>query len=352
MAGGSDLPAGRPPARRPRRRRPPARARTGSSGQPIVTARRAAATGPAPRARTRRPRPWRSEPSKLDCRRPVSADPRAGSGSATRSAAMRRSTARDRRAGRPARAAHGGAEVEQALVPGPCLAGRQGHVGQRPGPRPPAASGRASGPACAPTLVSTTAASASNANASTARAVYGPTPGSRWSSGRVAGTRPPKSPFTTAAAARQAQRPPVVAQAAPAPHHLARRRRGARRRGREPGKEPRSGRTTRATWVWWSITSDTRTAHGSRVRRHGSSRRWAAPQARTARRSARRAPPALSPRRPARRTAARRGGACSARQTITLRRKKQTSWPSWLKRLRLHGDDAAVVAATATVARR
>ena len=55
-------------------------ARTSSSGQPMVLPRWAALTGPRPRARTKRPRPWRSEPTKGDCGRLVCADPDAGSG--------------------------------------------------------------------------------------------------------------------------------------------------------------------------------------------------------------------------------------------------------------------------------
>src|SRR6516165_2446640 len=50
---------------------------------------------------------------------------------------------------------------------------------------------------------------------------------------------------------------------------------------------------TRSTWVCWSITSETRIFHGSRVWRHGRSRRCWAPQSRTRNRK-RRARPGAS----------------------------------------------------------
>ncbi len=176
-------------------------ARTSSSGQPMVLPRWAALTGPRPRARTRRPRPWRSEPTKGDCGRLVCADPDAGSGAGHPAADHEHDRAHGQRlALRTAGPADGGAEVEQGLVPGPALALRHGRVGQRLDL--PGRSGRPDQRAqVRATLVSTMATSASKAKAMIARAVYGPTPGRCCSSAIVRGKTPPKSRSTAPAAA-------------------------------------------------------------------------------------------------------------------------------------------------------
>ena len=78
-------------------------------------------------------------------------------------------------------------------------------------------------------LVSTTAASASKANASTARAVYGPDARQRQQASRAcAGTR--RAATTAGGRGVEVRRPTRVAEALPQPQHVAERRRRARRR--------------------------------------------------------------------------------------------------------------------------
>ena len=121
-------------------------ARCGSSGQPAAAGRAAAATGARRRASTRRPRPWRSEPANVDWWA-------AGAGRTLGRVGRRPPPAAHAHHGRNGQspqpgplAAHGGAHVEEGLVPLPPPAwGREG-VGQRLGlPRPQAMSGEGSG---------------------------------------------------------------------------------------------------------------------------------------------------------------------------------------------------------------
>ena len=96
----------------------------------------------------------------------------------------------------------------------------------------------------------------------------------------VAGTTPPCWSTIAHGAAVQVERAPVVAEAGPA---ASRPRRPARPRTPPASGTARGTRgtcgTTRATCVCWSISSETSTAHGSRVRRHGRSRRDASAHA-------------------------------------------------------------------------
>ena len=87
--------------------------------------------------------------------------------------------------------------------------------------------------------------------------------------------------------------------------------------------KPRNRGTTRATWVCCSMVSDTSTAHGSRVRRHGRSRRTCSPQASAATWSAVERDAQAQTSCPS--YGRRRAGACAAFHIITLRRKKHTS---------------------------
>ena len=70
-------------------------------------------------------------------------------------------------------------------------------------------------------------------------------------------------------AAVQVDGPPVVAQSLPGADDVGHGRLGAGRRGGEPARNSAVA-ATRPTPVCWAITSDTSTAHGSRVSRHGS----------------------------------------------------------------------------------
>ena len=118
------------PGRRRRDRRRHA-GRSGSSGQPQASPQASRGTGPERSASTRRPRPWRSEPSKRDW--PGDPTPSRGRvrarAPALRQAQRRRqrATAARRRSGRADR----GPEVEQRLVPRPGPARR--HQRRRPG---------------------------------------------------------------------------------------------------------------------------------------------------------------------------------------------------------------------------
>ena len=89
-----------------------------------------------------------------------------------------------------------------------------------------------------PTLVSTTATSCSKAKASTARAVYGPTPGSARSAVEVVGEHPAVTFDDRRGAAVQAHRPTVVAQPGPLLDHRADTGGRGGLHGGEPLQEP------------------------------------------------------------------------------------------------------------------
>ena len=302
--------------RRPRRRPPPAPPRASSSGQPMV----------APR--------WRRA-DRTAVRGPGRGDPGPGGRSprrATAAGSCAPTPTRDRAPGiRPpttrttaptGRTRSCGPRAVQTVAP---RSSRDWFQAQ-PSPAGTAASasawtspGRSGRPdqraSVRATLVSTTATSASKAKASIARAVYGPTPGRALQLGERPREAPRRSSSATTAAPRRAGGRPGGCS-------RGRSTAGARRRRAPPrtpavvGNRSRNSRkrgTTRATWVCWSMVSDTRTAHGSRVRRHGRSRRRASPQCeQRAPGRARRTPgSAVSSRRPARRRAA--GGPARAR---------------------------------------
>ena len=88
-----------------------------------------------------------------------------------------------------------------------------------------------------PTLVSTTPTGRSKANASTARAVYGPTPGQRQERRQVVGQDAAVPLDDGDGRGVEVERPPVVPEPGPQPHHLARRCRRTRRRVGEAGEE-------------------------------------------------------------------------------------------------------------------
>ena len=170
-----------------------ARARTGSSGQPAAAASSGSSTAPA--------RPERvDQPAATLAVRAL--EPRlrgADAGGADRGIGSRapgerpRAPRRDRArvaAPRDRARAHRGAEVEHRLVPAPPLPRRHRRVGRAlrvgaPERRRPRS--RASTRAA---LVSSTPTSRSWANASTARAVYGPMPGSGEQTVEVVGEAP------------------------------------------------------------------------------------------------------------------------------------------------------------------
>ena len=81
-------------------------------------------------------------------------------------------------------------------------------------------------------FVSTTATSRSKANASTARAVYGPTPGKPRSASIVSGTSPPWRATISRGGVVQVARPAGIAETLPVAQHVAERRRSARCRRR------------------------------------------------------------------------------------------------------------------------
>ena len=116
------------------------------------------------------------------------------------------------------------------------------------------------------TFTSTGSTSSPNAKQRIAAAVYGPTPGSSVrSSGQPVGRHALRG-------AVEVQRAPVVAEPLPLPDHVG----GSRRRERVDGRPALQpglvARKTRSTCVCWSMTSETRIAYGSRVRRQGRSR--------------------------------------------------------------------------------
>ena len=160
---------------------------------------------------------------------------------------------------------HRGAEVEHRLVPGPALALGHERVGERLGLLRPRATGRRSGRGRGRRWCRRRPTSCSKAKASTARAVYGPTPGRASRSARSSGSgrrgRRPRPPRSGAGS------PPARCSRGPA-HSASTSPTGARHTPRASGtaRGTRCHRgTTRATWVCCSITSLTRTAHGSRV---------------------------------------------------------------------------------------
>ena len=147
-----------------------------------------------------------------------------------------------------------------------------------------ASAGRTGRPASAratkrPALVSTRPMSRSWAKTRTARAVYGPTPGRASRSARVVGSRPPKRSTHWVRGAVEEHGAPVVSEAGPFVDDVTDRGRRADGRRREPFEEGvPARRSTRATCVCWSMSSETSTAHGSRLRRQGRSRPLAAHQ--------------------------------------------------------------------------
>ena len=168
-------------ARRVRRRRARRPHRASVVVGPTGLTTRRGTPRPAPRSAcvNNRPRPWRKEPSKADCLPLMPAEPSTGSGGG-QPARSHRIVRRDKVAGGVAPRAHGRAEVEHRLTPRP--AGRPGtawsarlcaltrtNVRGRPGPARDEATG----------VRVDQAESRSNANTSTARAVYGPMPGKR-----------------------------------------------------------------------------------------------------------------------------------------------------------------------------
>ena len=115
------------------------------------------------------------------------------------------------------------------------------------------------------TFTSTGSTSSPNAKQRTAAAVYGPTPGS--SSGRRASRPERRSGRRDGGSARGG-----CSRALPLADHVGRRRRRQRVQVGQRSSHARYRGTTRSTCVCWSMTSETRIAYGSRVRRHGRSR--------------------------------------------------------------------------------
>ena len=258
-------------------------ARSGSPGQPITVSRSARATGPWQRAATSRPRPCRSEPSKRDWPPETPADPVAGSGSRHPAADHRHPGCSGQASQRRrARTAAQGPDVEHRLVPGPRLAvghrgvGRTLDLGRR---QPPPTDARQH-----PRHVRVDDGDVALEGEREHRS--GRVRPDAREAGRARGTIDGKTPTVLVddRGRRRVQpgRPAVVAEAGPLDHDVADRRRGAGGDRREPGEERVVRGTTRGTWVCWSITSLTRTAQGSRVRRHGRSRRSRSAQLRTA----------------------------------------------------------------------
>ena len=158
------------------------------------------------------------------------------------------------------RPAHGGAEVHQHLVPRPAVAGRHERVGRRPGPRRSVSRSPATRASTRAMFVSTTATSRSKANASTARAVYGPMPGRAQQRVEVVGHRAAVALDHRRRRVVEVAGPPRVAEPLPA--------RAARRRAAPPRTPPASGRRRRTP-----ATSGSRAAPGSAAaspRRRGS----------------------------------------------------------------------------------
>ena len=147
---------------------------------------------------------------------------------------------RARPAQRPARPAHRRPEVHHGVRPLAGPVGRDGRVGKRlqarrghRRPRPPTIR-----PSTRRTLTSTAPTGAPNASAATARAVYGPTPGSASRSATDDGHPSAVLRRDHQRGAPQVQRPPVVAEALPRPEHVGRSRGGQGGHRREPGDEP------------------------------------------------------------------------------------------------------------------
>ena len=210
------------------------------SGKPATRARSAGAIGPAHAARTSPPRPCWSDPSIRDCRVVTRAEPTAGSGPPPGS--FRQAQAPTARTGQVAQT---GARAVQTRLPKSITArfhSRPEPPGARRSAKACASRGRSGRPAAArartrPTFVSTAATSASNANASTARAVHGPTPGRATSSSRVAGDASPVALHDRRGGRVQRQGAPVVTQPRPRPDDVTHGRGGARGCGGETRDE-------------------------------------------------------------------------------------------------------------------
>ena len=161
-------------------------------------------------------------------------EPIAGSGRADSRQAHLRRTGHSSHAG-VGRPAQHGTEIHQTLVPGPRVTARAARRRPSPAHRLGVSRSPATRAYTRAMFVSTTAASSSNANASTARAVYGPMPGSASRPSRSRGNspelgHPPRRRVQVAGPTR-------VAETLPLPQHVTERRLRTRRDRRETIEE-------------------------------------------------------------------------------------------------------------------
>ena len=166
----------------------------GSSGQPITAGTSAPRHRAGAQGLHQAAAPCRSEPANGGWPVDTPADPSAGSGAPGRRPPSRTTGGPGRRRSRggaggrrrhPAPSPPGSRPTTAPAVGGP-PPGRRPRLGLGRAQRRPSQRARTR-----PTLVSTTPTGRSKANASTARAVYGPTPGRASSASRSSGRRPP-----------------------------------------------------------------------------------------------------------------------------------------------------------------